>query len=319
MSALKFPRNPAGTLNVNAITGIDGAELVEMELPGRRPLIDPILAPGEALLLSGWRGIGKSNAALSIALALCGGDPALGKWPAREKGRVLYIDGEMSITDVQARIKAIAAGSGQKPDLSALTLITPDAQQDLLLPQLTTPRGQYAYESHLQGTDLVIVDNIATLARPTKGTGNDDQSIQELQDWILMLRRRGIAVLIVHHAGKNGDQRGSSAREDVVQTSVLLREPPDALPEDNRFDVYITKHRCFGGEDAKPFTVSVTCEDGRTSFQATEVTREIDDVRELKNEGKSIRRIAEITGLHRCKVERLLKKIKKTEQTQMRE
>jgi putative DNA primase/helicase len=306
MSAtIKFPRD-------NTSRGIDGSELVAMEIPPRKCLISPILAPGEALLLAGWRGIGKSNAALSIALALCGGDPALNRWPAPRKGRVMYLDGEMGLQDLQYRIKALVAGSTQKPDLQNLIIVSPDLQQDLILPQLTTSRGQYSYEYMMEGCDLVIVDNIATLARPSNGNANDERSIWELQDWVLSLRRRGIAVILVHHAGKgkDADQRGSSAREDVVQTSIMLREPPDALPEDNRFEVWITKHRRFGGEDARPFGVTTTIQDGRMSFTAADITREIDDVRELLAEGKSIRQIATIIGLNPSKVQRLAAKIK---------
>ena len=54
-----------------------------------------------------------------------------------------------------------------------------------------------------------------------------------------MLRRRGVSVLIVHHAGKGGEQRGTSRREDVLDTSISLRRPSDYLPtEGARFEVH---------------------------------------------------------------------------------
>ena len=40
-----------------------------------------------------------------------------------------------------------------------------------------------------------------------------------MQQWLLRLRRRGVSVLVVHHAGKNGDQRGISKREDLLDTA----------------------------------------------------------------------------------------------------
>jgi transposase len=46
------------------------------------------------------------------------------------------------------------------------------------------------------------------------------------------------------------------------------------------------------------------------SFRATDVTREIDDVRELRDEGKSVRQIAQEAGIHKSKVQRLIAKIK---------
>ena len=43
--------------------------------------------------------------------------------------------------------------------------------------------------------------------------GREAKRIQ-FQEWLLRLRRRGVSVLIVHHAGKGGEQRGKSRRED---------------------------------------------------------------------------------------------------------
>jgi len=56
---------------------------------------------------------------------------------------------------------------------------------------------------------------------------NDSDAWGEIQDRLLRLRRRGISVLIVHHAGKRGGQRGTSRREDVLDTSFSLRQPSD--------------------------------------------------------------------------------------------
>ena len=39
---------------------------------------------------------------------------------------------------------------------------------------------------------------------------NDSDAWSPIQQWLLQLRRRGLAVLIVHHAGKTGGQRGSA-------------------------------------------------------------------------------------------------------------
>ena len=46
-----------------------------------------------------------------------------------------------------------------------------------------------------------------------------------MQAWLLELRRRGMTVLLIHHAGKSGDQRGTSAREDIMDTVISLRRP----------------------------------------------------------------------------------------------
>jgi putative DNA primase/helicase len=76
-----------------------------------------------------------------------------------------------------------------------------------------------------------------------------------MQNWLLRLRRQGIAVLLVHHAGTNGRQRGTSRREDALDTVVALRRPEDYSPEQGaRFEVYFEKLRNrVDGDAAVPF------------------------------------------------------------------
>ena len=50
-------------------------------------------------------------------------------------------------------------------------------------------------------------------------------SARHRQDVCRLERRRGMAVLLIHHAGKSGDQRGTSAREDIMDTVISLRRP----------------------------------------------------------------------------------------------
>jgi putative DNA primase/helicase len=45
------------------------------------------------------------------------------------------------------------------------------------------------------------------------GRENEAESWSPVADWVLHLRRRGIAVILIHHGGKNGQQRGTSKRK----------------------------------------------------------------------------------------------------------
>jgi putative DNA primase/helicase len=77
--------------------------------------------------------------------------------------------------------------------------------------------------------ELVILDNLSTL---TTGRENEAESWLPVQQWALSLRRRGISVLLDHHAGRNGEQREASKREDVLDTMLTLRHPADYLTSD---------------------------------------------------------------------------------------
>ena len=76
----------------------------------------------------------------------------------------------------------------------------------------------------------MVIDNLSTLCR--YGRENESESWGPVQEWILGLRRRGLSVLLVHHAGKGGTQRGTSRREAVEERqfiSDLLQQARDAL------------------------------------------------------------------------------------------
>jgi putative DNA primase/helicase len=64
-----------------------------------------------------------------------------------------------------------------------------------------------------------------------------------------------IAVLLIHHAGVNGRQRGTSRREDALDTVIALRRPEDYSPEQGaRFEIHFEKLRNrVDGAGALPF------------------------------------------------------------------
>ena len=120
-----------------------------------------------------------------------------------------------------------------------------------------------------------------------------------------------MSVLIVHHAGKGGEQRGTSRREDVLDTSISLRRPSDYIPtEGARFEVHFEKARCIHGDRAKPFEARLEIRDNSTLW----TIREIEDVnlarvKALLDDELSIRDIADETGLSKSTVHRLKKQI----------
>ncbi len=92
--------------------------------------------------------------------------------------------------------------------------------------------------------ELIILDNLSSL-----GGGideNDNSQLDAQLAWLVQLRFRGHSVLIIHHAGKSGDQRGASRREDLLDTTIKLVAPTDADVMDRAgatFEVSFTKTR----------------------------------------------------------------------------
>jgi hypothetical protein len=93
------------------------------------------------------------------------------------------------------------------------------------LPDLASEDGQKFYDLHIAWSNVVIVDNLSTVCRGLKE--NDADSFTSVLEWMLRLRKAGKSVVLIHHSGKGGTQRGSSRKEDILDTVIALRRPPD--------------------------------------------------------------------------------------------
>lgn len=291
---------------LRAPLSITAAEFLAKNIPPRRQLLSPWLPSSGLAMVHAWRGVGKTHFAIGVAVACATGDAFL-KWTAERPCRVLYVDGEMSAADMQARIRAALAICRPLPDKDYFRLITPDLLPDgASVPNLQTLDGQAAIGPDLKGCDLVVFDNVATLFR-TAEDQNAAGSWLHAQDYILALRRRGIAVLLVDHDNKSGGNRGTSAKHDVLDTVIQMKQPSDYVSTQGaRFEVEFTKHRGFRGRDAASFEAQLT-EDGERSFWTVRDAEdaELDRYAELVAAGLKERDIREEMGIGGSKVARL--------------
>ena len=300
--------HPAAVDSGPSLVVLDLGEFLSMPIPDRGFLLEPVLPVQGIGIMYAPRGIGKTFAALSVAVAVASGGKVF-DWRAPMPKRTLYVDGEMPAIAMQNRLAAlingVAAPSHTKKNL---TLITPDLQP-CFMPDLSTPSGQMMLEPYLKGVDMVVLDNIATLCRT--GKENESQSWQVMQSWLLDLRRRGITVLLIHHAGKSGDQRGTSAREDIMDTVISLRRPREYnVTEGARFEVHLTKARGILGDDAKSFEANLITEGAALHWQIKELEDvELEELKRLLNDGYSIRDCAEEMGKSKGAIQRLKKKL----------
>lgn len=294
--------------NTTSLVALDMNTFLSMQLPERGYLLEPVLPVQGMGIMYAPRGIGKTFAALSVAVAVASGG-AVFNWRAPMPKKVLYVDGEMPATAMQSRLTSLFNGMSVPPvALKNMDLITPDLQP-CPMPDLSTMAGQTQLEPRLKGVNMVVLDNIATLCRT--GKENESQSWQTMQSWLLDLRRRGITVLLIHHAGKSGDQRGTSAREDIMDTVISLRRPREySMAEGARFEVHLTKARSILGEEAKPFEANLVTEGNSLQWRTRELEDvELEELKRLLNEGYSIRDCAEEMGKSKGAVQRLKKKL----------
>jgi len=138
------------------------------------------------------------------------------------------------------------------------------------MPDISTLGGQIEIEAACQEADVIIVDNLSCLAR--SGHENEAESWGSIGEWALRMRSAGKCIIFMHHAGKNGTQRGTSKREDLLDIVIELKHPNDHKPRDGaRFIVGFLKGRHLVGDEANAFEAWLkTGEDDKQFWEMTD-------------------------------------------------
>jgi hypothetical protein len=281
---------------------LDAEQFLAEKFPPRTLMLPPWLPDKGLAMVFAPRGVGKTWFALAAGHAVATGGEFL-RWRAPRPRRVLYIDGEMPAATLQARYLAVVDSAGIELARENFRLLAADIQRDGL-PDLADSEAQQFYEPAIADAELIVVDNLSTIARGLRE--NEADAFGPVQTWLLGQRAAGRSVLLVHHAGKGGGQRGTSRKEDVLDAVVSLSRPPGySAAEGARFEVRFTKSRGFWGEDAEPFEARFA--DGRWSTAAIVAEDGDEALAALRAEGHSFRAIAARTGVSKSEVGRRLK------------
>jgi hypothetical protein len=119
-------------------------DLMALKIPECEPLLDPILPAKGLIMIHAKRGIENIPSA----------DKPL-RWSAPKARPVLYVDGEMTLVDLQKRVAALKAGFGVNIANDHFRLLAADHMD---VPDLATQAGQRMLDPLLDGVDLLIIE-----------------------------------------------------------------------------------------------------------------------------------------------------------------
>ncbi len=204
---------------------LTSSALSRLNIPPREFIVEPFLPKASLSMIYAERGIGKTWLTLSLAVAVSHGDDFLA-FPVSKARHVLYIDGEMALYDLKSRIIALDDGDNDHlhllPSESLFRMDRPlninaveDQQRIVEVIQTMIAEGS--------PPELIVLDNLSSLSAGTDENNNSE--LDKLLHWLVGMRHLNLAILLVHHAGKSGDQRGASRREDLLDTSIKLSRP----------------------------------------------------------------------------------------------
>lgn len=261
------PACPPPLINADSLAGclITANALTFTEIPKRKRLLDKWLCEGDLGFVFAPRGVGKTWLAMALPRALSQAS-SLGKWEAGEhQARVLYVDGEMPLELTQYRSRGLGLDEGD------VTYLHHERMFDALGSSLNI--GNETHRSALtalllaQGFDCLILDNLSSLASGVEENRGDHY--EPIANWLLELRRRKITVIIIHHAGRQGDvMRGHTKREDACSWIIQLRDAKQENEPGAKFVTHFAKPSRNTGDSMRDLLWHFTTDkDGRVQIR----------------------------------------------------
>ena len=286
----------------------DVYDLIAADLKDPEPIISPLIFEADLMMIYGWRGVGKTWFSLGLAYAIASGGQFL-TWTSKRPRKVLVLDGEMRASRLRKRLLLIAAGSDSEAEKGYLRILTRDMVSDSIeWPDLGRPDGRDALGIliEVEQPEVIIVDNLSAWLRSGKGE-NDEESWRDCASWLLQQRSKGRAVVLIHHAGKGGQQRGTSRREDILDTVVCLKKPDDYDPQDGmRCEFVFEKARNLDGAEIETLAVDFSTKGGKAIFTSSPVKSDVlSQIHTLIAAGASRSEIQKETNLSRFQLARL--------------
>jgi RecA-family ATPase len=307
MNMNKNSRDKRGLITLGA--------MLKLTLPAEIALLGLMILEKSIGLIAGPRGGGKSWLAMILVYAVAARKP-LEPWGTGAGATVVLLDGEMRAAGVQQRFRLLHALNKNEESRSMAEENIYIVSRDYMgnpVGSIDTEEGQLRIDELIpDSTKLIIVDNLSAW---TSGGREDGASWAIIKTWLIKKRLHGVAVLLVHHTGKNGQQRGSSMHEDLLDYSILLSQlPSNTERDDTRFGIEHTKLRDHIPYLRQKYECSIWAEEESLQFEIVPAgfspTQHELEIVEKHRAGASMTDIAKSYGISKSTVSRTLKKLR---------
>ena len=211
--------------------------------------------------------------------------------------RVLVADGELPGAQLQERIQQLIG-----PSSGRLMLMSPERMPSHTFPKLSDPNWQEEFSKRVDALkpDVIVFD---TLTACFRFDTNDADSWMQVNQFFISLRLKGYCVIIVHHAGKSGSQRGRTDGDDNLDLSIKLDRPKGWAPGDG-LDTVVTYEKVRAGGRLPDFQARYNNSTGKWEMS---VSQDECEAFKMLVAGKSVRAIAAALDMDKNKVWRIKK------------
>lgn len=212
------------------VSGFSLPELLSKDLREPVTYMSPFLCAETISVIYSKPGVGKTWLILIILLYLSIKDFVgfkIGPWEILNICSSLFVDGELTKYQLQKRFKAITRKMGLESMHHPPTIFSSmDFAERYGEPiDLTQEKWRNTISDHLiknPECKLIVLDNLTSLT--TGACENSQKSLEPIINWLLKLRSLGAAVILIHHSGKNGEDRGSSYLRSHVDNLLSLEK-----------------------------------------------------------------------------------------------
>lgn len=234
-----------GAITANSLV-VEIEAFKTMEMPEIKTIMAPWLSFGSTHMIYAKRGAGKTFFAMSLSLAVTHGTD-FGDWELQESVNTMYVDGEMLPQQMRDRIAGLQNNYGNKQKNWYIFSSGINLQNNGLAINIAKPYWQNFIYNEIKEKDikLLFLDNISALTPGIEE--NESTSWDAIAAWLNKIKQTGCAIVLVHHAGKSGQQRGTSSREDALDTVIFLRKTTDDATIGVDVDVIFEKARHISG------------------------------------------------------------------------